>query len=118
MMKVTLLLARGPDRPEGDLDDRFQLEVQLAGSGQIDLEAYFQAETPWLARRYHHGQQHAFELLRLDEGWALQSSDSLDDPIWTVHGGVFRPGELVSVCRGRQEYLYRIVATEAQARAA
>ena len=53
-------------------------------------------------------------MVRIDEGWALQSTNSEDDPIWTFDGHVYRPGELVLLRRpDRQELLFRIVAAEA-----
>ena len=53
------------------------------------------------------------EVIRLDEGWALQSLGSEDDPLWTFEGQLFRPGELVRVGRpDGEELLFRIVAAD------
>ena len=114
MTKLTLVLARGPDRPEGDVDDRLVLDLALTPGGQIDADAYLSAESPWLAFREHHGHPpRELEVIRIEEGWALQSTNSEDDPIWTFDGNVFRPGEVVSLRRpDQQELLFRIVAAE------
>ena len=115
MTKLMLVLAHGPDRPEGDITDRLVLELALTSQGQIDLASYDAAPTPWLAARQHEGAApRTLEVIRLDEGWALQSTNSLDDPIWVFEGHVFRPGELVRLRRPNgDQLLYRIVASEA-----
>jgi hypothetical protein len=114
MTKITLVLARGPGKPEGDLADRLVLNVSLNSQGQIDPLAYEGAFEPWLASRDRdHGQTRDLEIVRLDEGWALQSTNSQDDPIWVFEGHVYRPGELVLLHRpDGNEMLYRIVAAE------
>ena len=116
MTKLTLLLARGPDKPDGDIDDRLVMNLCLTSKGHIDLPAYDHAPEPWLAMKDLHGGDHrALEVVRIDEGWALQSNNSLDDPIWAFEGHVFRPGELVRLQRpDGEELLYRIVASETQ----
>ncbi|GAC1338614.1 MAG: hypothetical protein NVSMB18_05320 [Acetobacteraceae bacterium] len=115
MTKLTMLLAQGPGKPEGDVEDRLFMALCLTQQGQIDVDAYQSAPTPWLARREQSG--HAprdLEIIRIDEGWALQSTRSEDDPIWTFDGHVFRPGEVVRLRRpDSQEFLFRIVAAEA-----
>ena len=115
MTKLTLLLAQGPGKPEGDVEDRLTLGLPLNQQGQIDLDAYQSAPTPWLATRERPGMEpRSLEIIRIDEGWALQSTRSEDDPIWTFDGHVYRPGELVRLRRpDSQEMLYRIVAAEA-----
>ena len=114
MTKITLLLAQGPGKPEGDIDDRLELNLALTSQGHIDGPAYDSASTPWLAARDRNGGSHReLEVIRLDEGWALQSTDSLDDPIWVFEGQVYRPGELIRLRRPDGEaLLFRIVATE------
>lgn len=116
MAKLTLLLARGPDKPDGDLDDRLVMRLSLTPTGQIDTLSYEQTPEPWLAMRALAGHgSHALEVVRIDEGWALQSINSLDDPIWAFEGHVFRPGELVRLQRpDGQEMLYRIVSSESE----
>ncbi len=115
MTRVTMLLARGPDQPNGDVTDRLVLGLALTPQGQIDVDAYYAAPTPWLAFRTEGaGEKRPLEVIRIDDGWALQSTNSEDDPIWVFDGHVFRPGELVSLRRpDSQILLYRIVATEA-----
>lgn len=114
MTKVTLVLAMAPGKPEGDVEDRLVLNLALTGQGQIDASAYEIAEAPWLASRARNGAvARDLEVIRLDEGWALQSTNSLDDPIWVFEGQVYRPGELVQVRRPNgDELLFRIVAAE------
>ena len=116
MTKLTLVLAHSPDKPEGDIEDRLTLELALTAQGQIDSAGYEGAASPWLATRQRNGgSPRALEVIRLDEGWALQSTNSLDDPIWVFEGHVFRPGELVRLRRpDGSALLYRIVASESQ----
>ena len=115
MTRLTLLLAQGPGKPEGDVEDRLVLGLVLAQQGQIDLDAYHTAPMPWLATRtLGANEPRHLEVIRIDEGWALQSTNSEDDPIWTFEGHVFRPGELVRLFRpDREELLFRIVAVDA-----
>ena len=114
MTKITLLLAQGPDKPDGDLDEKLTMHLVLTGQGLIDPAAYESTPEPWLAERsYSAGPARMLEVIRLDEGWALQSTASLDDPIWLFEGHVYRPGELVRVQRpDGKELLFRIVNTE------
>ena len=113
MTRITLLLAQGPGKPDGDLSDRLVLNLALNSQGQVDGAAYDAAPRPWLATR-DNGTPKALEVIRVDEGWALQSTDSLDDPIWMFEGHVYRPGELVQLRRpDGQHLLFRIVGLEA-----
>lgn len=114
MTKLTLLLAKGPGLPHGDLDDRLVVRLALNPQGQIDPGAYEADPAPWLAIRARPGvEDRHSELIRLDEGWALQSIVSEDDPLWTLEGHVFRPGDLVRLGRpDGEELLFRIVASE------
>ncbi len=115
MTKVTLLLAQGPGKPEGDLEDRLEMMLDLTPQGQLDPAAYDAAPAPWLASRKREGSSvRNLEIIRLDEGWALQSTNSGDDPIWVFDGHIYRPGELVRLRRpDGEEMLFRIVNTEA-----
>ena len=115
MTKLTMLLAQGPGKPEGDIEDRLIMGLPLTQQGQIDVDAYNNAPSPWLATRQRVGAEpRNLEVIRIDEGWALQSIGRDDDPIWTFDGHVFRPGELVRLRRpDSQELLFRIVAAEA-----
>ncbi len=114
MTKLTMVLAQGPNLPEGDLQDRLTVHLCLTSQGQIDLHSYETGPAPWLAIRERPGHEpRRSEVIRLDEGWALQSLRGDDDPLWTFEGHVFRPGELVRLGRpdGR-EFLFRIVAVD------
>ena len=114
MTKVTLVLARGPGKPEGDITERLVLNICLNAHGQIDLQAYESAPEPWLAsREQDHAAPRAMEIIRLDEGWARQSTNSQDDPICVFEGYVYRPGELITLQDPNGEtMLFRIVASE------
>lgn len=114
MTRVICLLAQGPGKPEGDLSDRLVMNLCLNAQGQLDLSAYEVAPEPWLASREFDGAPpRRLEIIRLDEGWALQSTNSEDDPIWAFEGHVYRPGELVRLQRpDGGSFLFRIVATE------
>lgn len=115
MTKLTLVLVQGPGKLEGDLNDRLVLTPKLTPQGLMDVDAYHSAPSPWLAWRVRSGAEpRALEIIRIDEGWALQSTSSEDDPIWTFDGSVFRPGELVRLHRPNgEDYLFRIVSAEA-----
>lgn len=114
MVKLTMLLAQGPGLPEGDLADRIELSLALTPQGQIDVGAFDADPMPWLATRDHPSRsRRQFEFVRLDEGWALQSLRSEDDPLWTFSGAVYRPGELVLLRRpDGEELLFRIVSAD------
>ena len=112
MTKLTMVLAKGPGHPDGDLHDRLIIRIALNSQGQIDPSAYETDPVPWLATRERPGREHQSELIRLDEGWALQGIASEDDPLWTFEGWVFRPGELVRLGRpDGEELLFRIVSS-------
>ena len=59
MTRLTMLLAQGPGKPDGDLEDRLVMGLCLTQQGQIDVEAYNTAPHPWLARRERAGQSAA-----------------------------------------------------------
>ncbi len=115
MTKLTMLLARGPGLPEGDLNDRLVVHATLNPQGHLDPDAFEAATAPWLAARDRPGlNTKVSELVRLDEAWALKSTQNDDDPLWTFEGYVLRPGELVLLRRpDGEELLFRIVAVEA-----
>jgi len=114
MAKLSLVLAQAPGLPNGDLDDRLELHLALTPQGQIDSRAYEAAPVPWVATRERGGRPaRQSELIRVDEGWALQSLTHEDDPLWVFEGWVFRPGELVRLRRpDGTELLFRIVQVE------
>ncbi len=114
MTKLTMLLARGPGLPEGDLNDRLSVELCLTSQGLLDAEAFEARSEPWLAARERPGiAVKRSELMPLDQGWALQGIHGDDDPLWQFEGHVFRPGELVVLRRpDGEELIFRIVASE------
>ncbi len=111
-----MLLARGPGLPEGDLNDRLSVRVALTAQGQLDADAFEAGGTPWTASRDRPGQPlKELELVHIDQAWALQALVGDDDPLWTLEGHVFRPGELVILRRpDGEELIFRIVASEAE----
>ena len=116
MILITLVLARGPGKPDGDTNDRLSLTLSLTAQGHIDLQAFESTPTPWLAAKVNADTpDRPLEVTRIDEHWALQSAGGMDDPALTFEGAVFRPGELVRFERpDRACLLYRVVASENQ----
>ena len=114
MVKVTLVLAHGPGHPDGDLDDRMHLRVVLSPQGQLDSSAWEGGTVPWLTRRERAGHPvRSGELVKIEDGWALRSLASEDEPLYSVSAPIVRPGEIVRVSRlDGDEMLYRIVAVE------
>ena len=116
MAKVLLVLAQAPGLPNGDLDDRLELTLALTSQGQLDERAFEESPLPWTAVHDRPGQptQHS-ELIRLDDGWALQSIDeSENEPLWAFEYWLFRPGDLVRLRRADgAELLFRIVQVAA-----
>ena len=114
MTKLTMVLAQSPQSPDGDVTHRLNVHLRLTSQGQIDLHAWETDPAPGLATRERPGYApRRGEVIRLDEGWALQSLSSEDDPLWSFEGHLFRPGELVRVGRPNgEELLFRIVAAD------
>ena len=55
----------------------------------------------------------AGELVKIEDGWAMRSLGSEDEPLYSVNAQIVRPGEIVRVSRlDGDEMLYRIVAVE------
>lgn len=115
MLNVNLVLARGPGRPDGDLDDRMDLQVVLTPQGYLDGAAWETGSIPWRTARSrpdHPGR--TGELVKIEQGWALRELDSVDEPLYSLDAQIVRPGELVRVSRlDGDEMLYRIVAVYA-----
>ncbi len=116
MVKVTLVLARGPQHPDGNLDDRMQLHAMLSPQGQLDPIAWENGTAPWLTSRDRPNHpQRTGELVKIEEGWALRELGNEDEPLYSVTAPIVRPGELVSISRlDGDEMLFRIVAVEAE----
>ena len=114
MVRVTLVLARGPRHPEGNLDDRMHLQVSLTPQGHLDGSAWETDTLPWPTSRELAG--HAVrtgELVKIEKGGALRELASADEPLYSLEAAIVRPGELVRVGRlDGDEMLYRIVAVD------
>ena len=114
MVKVTLVLAHGPGHPDGDLDDRMHLRVALSPQGHLDGVAWEDGRFPGspAASAPAHPVRSG-ELVKIEDGWALRSLASEDEPLYSVVAPIVRPGEIVRVSRlDGDEMLYRIVAVE------
>ena len=114
MVGVTMVLAHGPGRPEGDLDDRLTLVVALTVQGHLDGQAWEMGREPWRTSRIQAGEvTRSGELVKLEDGWAMRELGSEDEPLYSLHAGLIRPGELVRVSRlDGDEMIYRIVAVD------
>lgn len=115
-MRVHLVLAYAPGRPEGDTADRLEFCLPISAAGQPD-----EADAgPYQARRYlPDGRERPMELVRQEGSWALRrtsaTTDPDDAPLWTMEVRVFRPGELVQLQRPHGEALtFRVVQVEAE----
>ena len=115
MVNVTMVLARGPHQPDGNLDDRMRMQVALTPQGHLDAAAWETGSGPWLTSRERPDRpRRAGELVKIDEGWALRELDSEDEPLYGMAAQIIRPGELVSITRlDGDEMLYRVVAVDA-----
>ena len=115
MMNVTLVLARGPRQPEGNLDDRMHLQVELTPQGHLDGVAWETGTAAWRTSRDRPGHPtRAGELVKIETGWALRELGSEDEPLYSLSAQIVRPGEIVTVVRlDGDEMLYRIVAVDA-----
>ncbi len=115
MTKVLMVLARGPDHPNGNLDDRLDLQVHLTAQGLLDAVAWETGHTPWLTSRQRSDQpRRDGELVKLDNGWAIRNLDREDDPLLAFRASIMRPGEVARVIRlDGEELAYRIVSVEA-----
>jgi hypothetical protein len=109
-----MILAYAPGRPEGDLADRLDIWVGLTAQGQLDEAAFTAGDPPWPSLRVlPDGSQRPGELVLLETGWALRSVRSEDEPLWTLEGRVFRPGELITLRRpDGEEHIFRVVNVE------
>ena len=113
-VRVTMVLAQGPGRPGGDLDDRMILYAVLTAGAHLDAAEWSAGDQPWRTRRERSGHPvRSGELVKIDEGWALRELDSEDEPLYRLAAGAVRPGEMVSVARlDGDAMLYRVVAVE------
>ncbi|MGI3776155.1 MAG: hypothetical protein ACRYGC_02580 [Janthinobacterium lividum] len=120
MAKVAMVLAQGPGQPDGDIEDRLALQVQLNAVGQLDRAAWTASPLGWAAVRSRpdHPEQ-AGEVALIDgeaDGfWAVRRTHGEDEPLWVLESDVVRPGEIVAVrSPDGVRMLYRIVAVERQ----
>ncbi|MBV9118386.1 MAG: hypothetical protein JOY63_13610 [Acetobacteraceae bacterium] len=112
LSRMTAVLARGPDRPNGDIGRGLEIELCLGARGQV--EASSAGEAPWRVRRFwpDRGDWHG-ELVAIDGGWGIRGTRGDDEPVWELHGGIMRPGEyLTLVGPDDAELLFRIVNVE------
>lgn len=111
-----MLLAFGPNAPEGDTANGLELQVCLTPQGQLDEQAYAVDPHGWGGRRFRpDGPDRTVELVRLETGWALRSMESEDAPVWPMEAKVLRPGEYVTLCPPAQpEQIFLIVSVEAE----
>ncbi len=112
LSRMTAVLARGPNQPAGDTGYGLEIELCLSARGQI--EAAGAGEEPWRVRRFWpdradwHG-----ELVPVDEGWGIRSTEGDDAPMWELHGRILRPGEYITlVGPDNAELVFRIVNIE------
>ena len=83
MVLISMLLARGPGHPEGDVGARLELRAALTAQAHIDAAAYHADPRPWTTRRVEaDGRIYAGELLLEESGWAIRRTGSEDDPLW------------------------------------
>lgn len=116
MPTVTLVLSGGPGFPAGSADHRFELEVQLDASGQLDAAAWREDPKPWPARRFLPGQPMRTGDVQLDAetGWwirlaAVGEQPEESEPL--VSAGVLRPGEHVTLrAADGRDYAWRVVS--------
>jgi hypothetical protein len=119
MAKILALLAAGPGFPMGSIEHGLELHVALTMQGQIDPAAYYADPNPWPARRYRPGRPDwQGEVALVDDGdigagWALRGTQAMDDPVWTLEGRIYRPGEYLTIRRpDGEELVFRIVSVE------
>ena len=115
MIRVTMVLVRGPDHPTGNLDDRLELDVHLTAQGLLDTAAWESGRTPWLTSRVRSGHpRRDGELVKLEDGWAIRNLEQEDDPLLAFSASIVRPGEIACVTRlDGGELVYRIVSVDA-----
>ena len=108
MARVLMLLASGPGEPAGNLDYRLELDATLTPQAALD------GDGPWQAMRMlPDGAERPAELVRIDDGLALQGPAGADSALWNFEARMFRPGEYVTLRRpDGEELVFRIVDVE------
>jgi hypothetical protein len=119
MPKILALLAAGPGFPMGSIEHGLEIHVSLTSQGHIDSAAYFADPMPWPARRFRPERPDwQGEVVLVDEGdveagWALRGAHGMDEPVWTLEGRVYRPGDYITIRRpDAEELVFRIVSVE------
>ena len=119
MAKILALLAAGPGFPLGSIDHGLEIRVQLTPQGQIDPAAYFADPAPWPARRYRPdrpdwvGEVVLVDEGNVDAGWALRGGHDMDQPVWSLDGRIYRPGDYITIHRpDGDELVFRVVSVE------
>lgn len=114
MVKVEMVLARGPEQPDGDTENRLSVRLCLTPQAQLDPLAWRAGPDPWLLTRRRGGQPpRTAEITRVDDNWALRPLAHDDEPLWDVEAGVVRPGELVRLRTPQgDELTYLVVAVD------
>ena len=114
MVHVTMVLAQGPGFPDGNVHDRMHLHVMLTAQGHLDATAWETGKLPWqTARERPDHPRRTWELVKIEDGWALRDLGSEDDPLYSFEAQIVRPGEIAQVSRlDGDMMLYRIVAVE------
>ncbi|PZW44998.1 hypothetical protein C8P66_11213 [Humitalea rosea] len=120
MPTVTLVLASGPQHPQGSPDHRFELDLALDRDGRPDPAAWAADPTPWPARRYRPGDPVEVGDVQYDEesGWRIHFQDedgagADDAPLAALirYDGRWRPGEILTLTgRSGRDTAWRIVA--------
>jgi hypothetical protein len=115
MARVTAVLARAPDQPEGDPRDRLELHVPLSSQAQLDRGVFGEGSTPWRLVRDIPGRASRMgELVPRESGWGVRRIGEDDDPIWRLEARTFRPGEHLMLTSPRgEELVFLIVNVEA-----
>ena len=113
MVNVLMVLAAGPGLPEGNVEDRMAVSLDLTSQGKLD-EGRWVETAPWIVTRERPGRDtRRSELVLIDGLWAMRSPRGEDEPLWMIEAEVVRPGELIRVRRPDGEALYyRVVAVE------
>ncbi len=120
MANVAMVLAQGPGRPDGDVEDRLAMQVQLNAVGQLDRAAWTAAPLGWTVVRTRPDRPDQAGEMALIDGeadgfWAVRRSHGEDEPLWVVDSDVVRPGEIVGVrSPDGSRLLFRVVAVERQ----
>ena len=114
MAHVRAVLASGPGMPGGSIAQGLDMVVPLTPQGRMDEVALIAADAPLPARRFRPDREDwTGVLVATDGGFALQSENSRDDPIWAMEAHVFRPGDYVTLRRPNgEEMVFRIVAVD------